>query len=46
MVRALLAGNDVLETFMDVSGTVAAIKEAVLQGRIPIDVINFKVKKY
>ena len=45
MVRALLAGNDVLETFMDVSGTVAAIKEAVLQGRIPIDVINFKVKK-
>ena len=45
MVRALLAGNDILETFMDVSGTVAAIKEAVLQGRISVDVLNFKVKK-
>ncbi|MBK8624975.1 MAG: serine hydrolase [Saprospiraceae bacterium] len=45
MVMALLAGNDVLETFMDVPGTVIAIKNAVKNGTIPLSVINFKVKK-
>ncbi|MGB4958967.1 MAG: glycoside hydrolase family 3 N-terminal domain-containing protein [Saprospiraceae bacterium] len=45
MVRALLAGNDILETFMDVPGTVAALKEAVAKGRIPMDVLNDKVRK-
>jgi beta-glucosidase-like glycosyl hydrolase/CubicO group peptidase (beta-lactamase class C family) len=45
MVRALLAGNDVLETFMDVPGAVAAIKDAVLKGRISMNTLNFKVRK-
>ena len=45
MVQALLAGNDVLETFMDVPGTVEAIKNAIIQKKIPIDVIDIKVKK-
>ena len=45
MVRALLAGNDILETFMDVPEAVAAIKEAVANGRISMETLNFKVKK-
>lgn len=45
MVRALLAGNDILETFMDVAGAVSAIKEAVYQGRISMDMIDYKVRK-
>jgi beta-N-acetylhexosaminidase len=45
MVRALLAGNDVLETFMDVPGAVAAIKEAVVKGRIPLELLDQKVRK-
>lgn len=45
MVRALLAGNDVLETFTNVPESVAAIKEAILKGRIPINLLDEKVKK-
>lgn len=45
MVQALLAGNDVLETFMDVEGTLEAIKNAVKNKIIPIDLIDYKVKK-
>jgi len=45
MVQALLAGNDILETFMDVPGTVEAIKKAIEDKRISMDAINFKVKK-
>lgn len=45
MVKALLAGNDILETFMDVPTTVEAIKNAVKSGTLSIDVINHKVKK-
>ncbi|MBC7884577.1 MAG: serine hydrolase [Saprospiraceae bacterium] len=45
MVRALLAGNDILETFSDVPVAVMAIKEAVLNGRIPMEVLDFKVRK-
>lgn len=45
MVRALLAGNDILETFMDVPTAVNAIKKAVLEGRISMEALNFKVKK-
>lgn len=45
MVRALIAGNDVLETFMDVPETVAAIKQAIQNGSLPMEVINLKVKK-
>jgi beta-N-acetylhexosaminidase len=45
MVKALLAGNDILETFMDVPGTVEAIKRAINDGSLPLEVINFKVKK-
>ena len=45
MVRALLAGNDILETFMDVPEAVSAIKTAVQEGRISMDVLNAKVLK-
>ncbi len=45
MVKALLAGNDVLETFLDVPGTVAAIKTAVISGKIPETLLDSKVKK-
>ncbi len=45
MVRALLAGNDLLETFMDVGLAVSAIREAVKKGRIPMQALDFKVKK-
>lgn len=45
MVRALLAGNDVLETFMDVPGTVEAIKTAIAKKVLPMTLIDAKVKK-
>ncbi len=45
MVQALLAGNDILETFMDVPGAIRAIKDAIISGRIPIASIDAKVKK-
>lgn len=45
MVRALLAGNDILETFIEVPLAVDAIKKAIQSNRISIDAINAKVKK-
>lgn len=45
MVRALLAGNDVLETFMDVPETVEAIKKAIRSGMLSMEMIDNKVKK-
>ncbi len=44
-VRAILAGNDILETFWDVPTVFNAIKTAVDSGRISIDIINEKVRK-
>lgn len=44
-VRALLAGNDLLETFTDVPGTVEAIKNAICEGRISMDDVNAKVRR-
>lgn len=45
MVRALLAGNDILETFTDVPEAVSAIRNAVEDGRIPMSLLDEKVKK-
>jgi beta-glucosidase-like glycosyl hydrolase/CubicO group peptidase (beta-lactamase class C family) len=45
MVRALLAGNDVLETFIDVPTTVEAIKNAIKNGTLSMDLVNKKVRK-
>ncbi len=45
MVRALLAGNDILETFIEVPLAVEAIKKAVLDKRISMEAIDAKVKK-
>lgn len=45
MVKALLAGNDILETFMDVPTAVQAIKDAISSGKLNMNVINHKVKK-
>lgn len=44
-VRALIAGNDLLETFTDVPGTFNAIKYAINEGRITIDELNTKVRR-
>lgn len=45
MVRALIAGNDILETFIDVPLAVQAIKKAIQDNRISMEAINAKVKK-
>lgn len=45
MVQALLAGNDILETFMDVPGTVEAIKNAIKTKRLPMSLVDAKVQK-
>ncbi|MFN8358121.1 MAG: glycoside hydrolase family 3 N-terminal domain-containing protein [Spirosomataceae bacterium] len=45
MVRALLAGNDLLETFTDVPGVFNAIKYAVAEGRISLELLNSKVRR-
>lgn len=45
MVRALLAGNDILETFIEVPLAVEAIKKAISENRISMVAINAKVKK-
>jgi beta-glucosidase-like glycosyl hydrolase/CubicO group peptidase (beta-lactamase class C family) len=44
-VSALLAGNDILETFTDVPGTVAAIRQAIESGRLPMSEIDAKVRR-
>ncbi len=45
MVKAILAGNDILETFEDVPMAIAAIKKAVLDGQLPLSLIDQKVRK-
>ncbi|HMP30626.1 MAG TPA: glycoside hydrolase family 3 N-terminal domain-containing protein, partial [Saprospiraceae bacterium] len=45
MVRALLAGNDILETFTDVPLAVEAIKNAIQSKIISIEFLNTKVRK-
>jgi beta-N-acetylhexosaminidase len=45
IVRALLAGNDIIETFLDVPVAVAAIKNALAEGRLTTSWLDFKVKK-
>ncbi len=45
MVQALLAGNDILETFIDVPIAFQAIKDAVNSGRISMPFLDAKVKK-
>lgn len=45
MVQAILAGNDVLETFMDVPQTVEAIKNAIKTKKLSISLLDAKVKK-
>ena len=44
-VKAILSGNDILETFEDVPAAVAAIKEAILSKAISMDEIDFRVKR-
>lgn len=45
MVQALLAGNDILETFIDVPIAFQAIKDAVNIGKITLPFLDAKVKK-
>src|SRR5690606_22865524 len=45
MVQALLAGNDILETFADVPTAVSAIKAAVVSGKLPEELLNARVKR-
>ncbi|MCY7352402.1 MAG: serine hydrolase [Cytophagaceae bacterium] len=44
-VRALMAGNDLLETFTDVPGTFNAIKYALAEGRITMAELDDKVRR-
>ncbi len=45
LVKAILAGNDILETFEDVPTAVKAIKEAVLSKKLPMSILDARVKK-
>ncbi|MBK9580469.1 MAG: serine hydrolase [Saprospiraceae bacterium] len=45
MLKALLAGNDILETFIDVPETIETLKAAIKNGQLPIELVNQKVKK-
>lgn len=45
IIRALIAGNDIIETFMDVPSAVEAIKKALEDGRLTREWLDFKVKK-
>ena len=44
-VKAILAGNDILETFEDVPAAIGAIKAAIANKEIGIDEIDFRVKR-
>jgi beta-N-acetylhexosaminidase len=44
-VRALMAGNDIIETFIDLPTAVEEIKKAILAGRISQSIIDAKVRK-
>ena len=45
IVRSLIAGNDIIETFDDVPGAIRAIQDAISTGRISMSMINEKVRK-
>jgi beta-N-acetylhexosaminidase len=45
LVKALAAGNDILETFEDVPLAVAAIKDAINNKTLPIEMIDARVRK-
>jgi beta-N-acetylhexosaminidase len=45
IVRAILAGNDVIETFEDVPMAFNAVKKAVTEGRITEGVLDAKIRK-
>ena len=44
-VKAFLAGNDILETFVDVPAAFNAIKKALLNGEITEEELNIRVKR-
>ena len=44
-VRAVLAGNDILETFEDAGGAIEAIKTAIKNKEISVEEIDFRVRK-
>ncbi|MBA4850597.1 glycoside hydrolase family 3 N-terminal domain-containing protein [Emticicia sp. BO119] len=44
-VKAILSGNDILETFEDVPAAIAAIKTAIQNKEISMDEIDFRVKR-
>lgn len=44
-VLAVLAGADVVLMSEDIQGGIAALKKAIDSGRLPIEELNFKVKK-
>jgi beta-glucosidase-like glycosyl hydrolase/CubicO group peptidase (beta-lactamase class C family) len=45
IVMALIAGNDIIETFMDVPVAVTAIKKAMSEGRLTNEWLDNRVKK-
>jgi beta-N-acetylhexosaminidase len=45
IILALIAGNDLIETFEDVPGAVSAIQDAIHSGRISMADIDDKVKR-
>ncbi|MBK9508167.1 MAG: serine hydrolase [Cytophagaceae bacterium] len=45
LVKAILAGNDILETFEDVPLAVEAIKAAIDSKKLPIEILDQRVKK-
>lgn len=45
MVQAILAGNDIVETFTNLPEAFFALKNAVIKGRIPVETLDAKVKK-
>ena len=44
-MRAVLAGNDILETFEDAGGAIEAIKAAITNKEISMEEIDFRVRK-
>lgn len=45
IILALIAGNDIIETFMDVPAAVESIKKAIKEGRLTMNWLDFKVRK-
>ena len=45
LVKAILAGNDILETFEDVPTAVKAIKDALDKGELKQDILDQRVRK-